>query len=120
MSFRDDEKQRLIEKFETSTVIENGVVRWKSNSQVPPDDVLEVWTDAGLVFDREASVRQREVDMLEFLGQYRKNQANRSPEQIAEEQFELRVTFGPGVKVVNVITGEAHETEEDGYRPGLA
>ena len=31
-----------------------------------------------------------------------KSQANRTPEEINEEMFEMRAAFGPGQKVVNV------------------
>jgi hypothetical protein len=44
-----------------------------------------------------------------FLEESRAAQAARSPEEIAEQEaehaFELRAAFGPGVEVVNVITG---------------
>ena len=41
---------------------------------------------------------------------YRQAQARRTPEQIAEEQFEMRAAFGPGVEVVNIITGKRTRT----------
>jgi hypothetical protein len=37
---------------------------------------------------------------------YTAARAHRTPEQIAEEAYEMRAAFGPGVKVANVITGE--------------
>ena len=37
---------------------------------------------------------------------YRAARARRTPEQIAEEAYEMRAAFGPGIEVVNVITGE--------------
>lgn len=44
------------------------------------------------------------------IAQYRKAQANRTPEQIAEHQYELRAAFGPGETVVNMLTGETTTT----------
>jgi len=41
---------------------------------------------------------------------YKAAQALRTPEQLAEEKFEMRAAFGPGVKVINVITGKETTT----------
>lgn len=41
-----------------------------------------------------------------FIKEYVAARAGRTPEQLAEEAFERRAAFGPGVEVVNVITGE--------------
>jgi len=38
--------------------------------------------------------------------EYRAARARRTPGQIAEEAFELRAAFGPGARIVNVLTGE--------------
>lgn len=48
----------------------------------------------------------RDAHMDAFLKEYRTAQARRTPEQLAEERFEMRAAFGKGVKVVNVFTGE--------------
>lgn len=37
---------------------------------------------------------------------YHAARARRTPEQRAEEAYELRAAFGPGRQVVNVLTGE--------------
>ena len=116
MAYNEEEKRQLIEDFDSETIVADGIVRWQSNNHVPPDEVLQVWIAAGKQFDLDGSVKQREADSLVYLEQYRKSRVNRSPEQIAEEQFEMRAAFGPGVTVVNVITGEVHETEDSSYR----
>ena len=41
-----------------------------------------------------------------FIEEWKKNRANRSAEEIAEERYEMRAAFGPGETVVNVLTGE--------------
>ena len=46
----------------------------------------------------------------EFIEAYRRAQSLRTPEQLAEQQFEMRAAFGPDVDVVNVITGERTRT----------
>ena len=49
-----------------------------------------------------------------FLEERRAAQAAQSPEEIADQEaeqaFALRAAFGPGVKVVNVITGKVTKT----------
>ena len=79
----------------------NGVVRWKSNGEVPPQDVLEIWADAGFSFDFDESNKVREKEFAQFVKRYRK--VNKGPS--AEDKSEMRASFGPGTKVVNIITG---------------
>jgi len=52
-------------------------------------------------------VEREETDR--FIEEYKKNRANRSAEEIAEERYEMRAAFGPGETVVNVLTGERTE-----------
>lgn len=86
------------------TTVVDGVVRWKSNGRVPPEDILAVWHHLGLPFDYEASVRIRDKEEREFLEEYRRVNKGRKPS--AEERAEARAAMGPGVKMVNVITGD--------------
>lgn len=115
-----DEKQRLIEKFDNDTIIEKGVIRWKSNNQVPPDDVLQVWVEAGKSIDLQKCQAASSADMEVFVEQYRKNRAHRTPDQIREEQADQLAAFGSGVTVINIVTGETHVTgvEESDFRMG--
>lgn len=87
---------------------ENGVYRWKSNDQIPFDDMLE---ENGIPADvRAKCVEVRDAELSAFVAEYKKARANRTPEQIAEEEFEMRAAFGPGERVVNVLTGETTVT----------
>ena len=43
------EAERLLGQFDTDTVTSGGIVRWKSNGQVPPQDVLDLWVQAGMI-----------------------------------------------------------------------
>lgn len=78
-----------------------GVVRWVSNGAVPPVDVLEAWAVLCLPFDLGASTRARKDEVSRFLDTYRHN----PPPVTAEMRAEMRASFGPGAKVVDVITG---------------
>lgn len=85
--------------------ITNGIVRWDSNNNVPPADMVAAIATFEDI-DVEACAAARDVDNARFIEQYITMQANRTEEQIAEENYERRAAFGPGEKLVNVITGE--------------
>ena len=44
------------------------------------------------------------------LAEYAEAQRNRSAEEIAEQRMEARAAMGPGVEMVNIITGETYTT----------
>lgn len=92
------------EDFERARV-ENGVVRWNSNDNVPFDDMLFDFVCIGAIDEatRERSNEARKADTAAFCAEYRKAQANRKPS--AEELFEMRAAFGEGAEVVDVISG---------------
>jgi hypothetical protein len=52
--------------------------------------------------------KTKKQSAAEWLEEYRRMEANRAPDP--EEMFEMRAAFGPGVKVVNVITGRTITT----------
>lgn len=95
----------LNEKCDVDTA---GVYRWKSSGNVVPGDILEKagFSPAAL----EANEVARDKQIGEFLTSYVEAQKNRSPEQIAEERFEARAAMGPGVDMVNIVTGEKWTT----------
>lgn len=103
--------EKLAEQFETATV-KGGVVRWNSNNQVPFEDMLTDFAEAGFIpfVTVGTSLEARDVDNKAFFAEYRKAQANRSEEQIREQRFEARAAMGPGVDMVNIFTGETYTT----------
>lgn len=78
------------------------VVRWRSNDRIPFEDKLQEFLGKGLIGKLELnnSVRQREIEDQAFLAEYARNKG-----PSAEERFEARAAMGPGVEMVNVITG---------------
>lgn len=96
--------EKLVSEFETEAFVEAGVVRWKSNNSVPPTEILDLWKHVGKPFDMEKSLASREADTTKFIAEYRERMKNypHSPEELAE----MRVAFGPGAEVVNIITGK--------------
>jgi hypothetical protein len=81
----------------------DGVVRWKSNGEVPPQEVLDANRDRIPPVVMEKSIKVREQETEAFLREYRKQNLNRKPSH--EELMEMRAAFGPGTTVVDVITG---------------
>lgn len=87
----------------------SGVARWASNGQVPFDDMLDLMEGLEVLpagVDRALCAAARAADLSWTLATYRAV----DPEPSAEERFELAAAFGPGVEVVNVITGRRTTT----------
>ena len=95
-----------------NTMIKDGAVRWSSNGRCLPADCVRDLVDANLITEAtaERTTDMREIETLEFFAQYRTAQANRTPEQIAEERMMARGAMGGGVDMVNIITGERYTT----------
>lgn len=106
-SFEAGEASRIADQFDTQAAVVDGVVRWISNAQVPPADILEFWRYLGKAFDFDASTAARDREQAEFLAEYRR-QASLRP-ITGERQAELLAAFGPGARVTNVITGQTDQ-----------
>jgi hypothetical protein len=84
-----------------------GVIRWNSNDRVPPEDVVALAAHIGLEIDTAACTAARDTETRQFLAEYRKARAGGPT---AEERGEARAAFGPGVNLVDVITGHKWRT----------
>lgn len=82
------------------------VLRWSTNGNTVPMDICELGNWVYLEEQKEA--RQDEVQLA--ILRYKQAQRNRTPEEIEEQRFEARAAMGPGVVMVNVITGERYTT----------
>lgn len=77
-----------------------------SNGQVVAPSVLK---DHG----HKVTDKQRhayDVETAKFIDDYRKARSNMSEEAKAEEAYERRAAFGPGVEVIDCLTGERYKT----------
>ncbi len=100
MDWREKEAARNREKIETETYDIDGVKYWKTNDSPVP---YWVYDEAGLdcpEIQREAHDRH----VGESIAEYREQMKNHVYSE--EELFEMRAAFGPGVTVVNVLTGK--------------
>lgn len=85
--------------------VEDGVLR-NCIGRVPPSDIIDLAVYAGIEFDGAATAIAGSRDTAAFIADYKRGRAAMSPEQKAEEAYERRAAFGPGVKTVNILTGE--------------
>ena len=99
-----NEIEKYGKMFDTQASVVDDVVRWNSNNQVPPTDILQYFLQAGKSFDLEKSLRVRDMETQEFLKNYRESMKNYTPS--AEELFEMRSAFGKDTVVVNIVTGQ--------------
>ena len=83
-----------------------GVVRYESNEAAPPEEVCQAWAELGLPVDLALQAEAREADLVAVVADYREARATWTPEARAEHAWELRAAFGPGVEVVDILTGE--------------
>ena len=81
----------------------DGVRHWRSNDAIIPPHVFK---DAFLVCPK-AQQDAYDKDLAAFVKAYRKRQPRRPS---AEERFEARAAFGPGVQVVDVFSGRKFTT----------
>jgi hypothetical protein len=82
----------------------DGNFRWESNGRVVPDDVLAAARISPTI--RARCKRARDAETAAFLAECRRNP--RPPTD--EERFEARAAFGPGVELMDVITGQRWTT----------
>jgi len=102
-----DEAEGLATKYHMATTMDDdGAVRWLSNGRVPPADIIDFWAYLGLPVNVAACTRKRDAETARFLAEYRANA--RPPSR--EERIEARAAHGPGVRLVNVITGKSFIT----------
>ena len=106
----------ITDKWEAGEVhIQDGACGWlMADGEFRPlmSDAMQELKDAGFVDETTVTRTSvaREIHTKKFLQEYTIAQKNRSAEQIREERFEARAAMGPGVEMVNIITGEKYTT----------
>jgi len=105
-SIYHNEAFRIAREFETKATVTDGIVRWNSNNRVPPTDILDLWAHLGFEFAYWGSVNTQKKETQEFINAYCAHYQGPSD----EERFEARAAHGPGVKLVNALTGTGFTT----------
>lgn len=103
-----NEASRLAENLRKEATINDGVIRWNSNDRVPPADCVALAVYLEMPVDVAKCDTVRDAEMTAFLEAYRKVRANRPISE--EERAEARAAHGPGVTIVNAITGQKFTT----------
>ena len=98
-----------------NVAISGDAIGWKmEDGEFRPlmSDALEQLFEEALIDQKivDATNSARDAHDIESIEAYRQARASRTPEQKAEEQFELQAAFGPGAKVVDIFTGETTDT----------
>ena len=93
----------------------DGAVGWiMKDGEFRPlmSDAVAELHDAGYIspITVEATRIARDRYVQRTLAEYAEAQQNRTPEQIAEQRAEARAAMGPGVEMVNILTGETYTT----------
>ena len=99
--FFKKEAMKTADKFMDAYVVD-GIVRWKSNDRIPPQDILELWHYIGEDFDYEKSLQIGDKETQRSIQNYRRQRAKQGYSQ--EELFEMKAAFG-NTPVVDVLTG---------------
>ena len=102
----------ILDSFKDTYFTDDNALRWKSNNRCLMSDAMEELFLADKVTEMvvRATKIARDKENEEFLEEYRKAQANRTAEEIAEQRAEARAAMGPGVDMVNIFTGETYRT----------
>ena len=93
----------------------DGAVGWiMKDGEFRPlmSDAVAELHDAGYIssITVEATRIARDKYVQRTLAEYAEAQQNRTAEQIAEQRAEARAAMGPGVEMVNILTGETYTT----------
>lgn len=109
----DQMLDRVIEDMTLKVVIvaDHEVVtgyHWNSSGNVVPPDYLYFAFEGRNGQDRIVAQQEKvsEHQAKIAIAAYRARQANRTDEEKAEHEFELRAAFGEGATVVDVLSGE--------------
>ena len=106
----------MIDKWNAGEVrFVDGAVGWiMQDGEFRPlmSDAVAELHDAGYIssITVEATRIARDKYTQRTLAEYAEAQRNRSAEEIAEQRMEARAAMGPGVEMVNIITGETYTT----------
>ena len=87
-----------------------GVMRWASNGSVPPREHVALAAFLGFPVDPAACEAARSAEIRELAASLRRREATMSAEDRAERAASARAAHGPGVELVNVLTGARFRT----------
>lgn len=105
--FEKAEAERLLDQLQTGSTVTDGVLRWESNGSVPPADVVDFAEWIGMPINVLKTTKARDEDTRRMIAEYREARKNGPT---AKERAEARAAHGPGVELVDIITGRRWTT----------
>jgi hypothetical protein len=101
------EAERLAKSLLEETSCDGGVLRWRSNGAVPFPDAVDLAAHIGVPgLDVSATNETRRAEDEAFIAEYRRN-----PPRLTEESMaDARAAHGPGVVLVDVLSGKRFTT----------
>lgn len=105
MSLFSENDLNYAKKSKEEFSIENNVIRWKSNNNIPPKTILYSFLHLNYVteYDVENSLKVYQIEMEQKLKEYK--EMMKTYIYSDEELYEMKAAFGKGTTVVNVISG---------------
>ena len=101
----ENEVANMKARFEAGEVEieEDGAAKWVRSGHYLPEECVAKLAYAGIAFSAEATDAKRKAEDMKFFAAYRKHSLTH------EMAYEMRAAFGPGTKVVDVISGATYE-----------
>lgn len=106
-SAEDEIKKAVAQAYKEAVVESDGAIKWKSNGNYIPDDFCEKLEYAGYEFSRQATSDKRDVQVSEFIKNYKKDKKTFTD----EEKIELNANNKPGTEIVDVISCRTYTTK---------
>lgn len=104
------ELRRVEEQLRDTITESGGILRWPETRNIPPRDYLLYADYLRLPFNLKRTLEAQKVEEEIAMEEYRESRRNMTAEDIEEARLEARAAHGPGVVLVNVITGEKFRT----------
>lgn len=90
--------------------ITEGVMRWTPSETVVPMEYAEAAEFMGYALDLARHRTACDAQTSAAIAAHRETQARMTPEQREERRMEARAAHGPGVELVDVLTGDRFTT----------
>ena len=110
LEWQKKELDRIADQLRHTITESGGILRWSESGNIPPKEYLLYADYLRLPFQMKRTLEAREVEEQFAIEQYKENRKNMTAEDLEEERLEARAAHGPGVTLVNVLTGEKYTT----------
>lgn len=104
----EDEVAKAVKSANEDAVVDSdGAIKWKLSGNYIPDDFCEKLEYAGYDFDRQTTSDKHDIQVAEFIKNYKLKKTDLSD----EEKAELDANYASGTTIVNMISGNKYITK---------